>query len=58
MAVAAAQASADPSEAAIESIRPEAFRACVNFLPDGLPEGRGANSRGYEIAANYMATEI
>ena len=54
----AAEASADPSEAAMQSIRPEAIRAHMNFLADDLLEGRGANSRGYEIAARYMATEF
>ena len=55
---AAADAFADPSEAAMQSIRPEAIRAHMNFLADDLLEGRGANSRGYEIAARYMATEF
>src|SRR5579859_6895924 len=54
----AAQASADPPEAAMESIRPEAIRAHMNFLADDLLEGRGTDSRGYEIAAKYMATEF
>jgi hypothetical protein len=48
----------DPSDAAMESIRPEAIRAHMNFLADDLLEGRGANSRGYEISARYMATEF
>jgi hypothetical protein len=56
--VGAAPATADPSEAAMESIRPEAIRAHMNFLADDLLEGRGTNSRGYEIAAKYMATEF
>jgi hypothetical protein len=54
----AAQPTSDPSEAAMESIRPEAIRAHMNFLADDLLEGRGANSRGYEISARYMATEF
>jgi len=54
----ASQASLDPSDAAMESIRPEAIRAHMNFLADDLLEGRGANSRGYEISARYMATEF
>ena len=54
----AAQAASDPSEAAMESIRPEAIRAHMNFLADDLLEGRGTNSRGYEISARYMATEF
>ncbi|HET7107528.1 MAG TPA: M28 family metallopeptidase [Candidatus Acidoferrum sp.] len=52
------QASTDPSDAAMESIRPEAIRAHMNFLADDLIEGRGAISRGYEISARYMATEF
>ena len=40
-----ARASTDPSDVAMESIRPEAIRAHMNFLADGLLEGRGANSR-------------
>lgn len=54
----AAPAATDPSDAAMESIRPEAIRAHMNFLADDLLEGRGANSRGYEISAKYMATEF
>ena len=54
----AAPAATDPSDAAMESIRPEAIRAHMNFLADDLLEGRGTNSRGYEIAAKYMATEF
>jgi hypothetical protein len=54
----AAQAPADPAEAAMQSIRPEAIRAHMNFLADDLLEGRGTDSRGYEIAAKYMATEF
>jgi len=52
------QASTDPSDAGMESIRPEAIRAHMSFLADDLLEGRGANSRGYEIAAKYMSTEF
>jgi hypothetical protein len=54
----AAQAPADPAETAMQSIRPEAIRAHMNFLADDLLEGRGTNSRGHEIAARYMATEF
>ena len=54
----AAPAATDPSDAAMESIRPEAIRAHMNFLADDLLEGRGASSRGYEISAKYMATEF
>jgi hypothetical protein len=54
----AAQATADPADAAMEFIRPEAIRAHMNFLADDLLEGSGTNSHGYEIAARYMATEF
>jgi hypothetical protein len=54
----AASPATDPSDSAMESIRPEAIRAHMNFLADDLLEGRGANSRGYEISARYMATEF
>lgn len=54
----AVPAATDPADAAMESIRPEAIRAHMNFLADDLLEGRGANSRGYEISAKYMATEF
>ncbi len=35
---------------------PERFRAHVTFLADDLLEGREAGSRGYEIAARYVAS--
>jgi Peptidase family M28/PA domain len=54
----AGPAATDPSDAAMESIRPEAIRAHMNFLADDLLEGRGTNSRGHEISARYMATEF
>src|ERR1700720_3400914 len=44
----AAQAPADPAEAALQSIRPETIRSHMNFLADDLLEGRGTDSRGYE----------
>lgn len=37
---------------------PEAFRAHVAFLADDLLEGRDAGSRGYEIAARYVASRF
>jgi hypothetical protein len=38
--------------------KPEAFRAHVTFLADDLLEGRDTGSRGYEIAASYVATRF
>ena len=37
---------------------PDAFRAHVTFLADNLLEGRDAGSRGYEIAARYVASRF
>jgi hypothetical protein len=37
---------------------PERFRAHVAFLADDLLEGRDTGSRGYEIAARYVAAEF
>lgn len=38
-------------------IAPEAVRAHVEFLADDLLEGRDAGTRGYDIAAEYVAAE-
>ncbi|MCW3837500.1 M20/M25/M40 family metallo-hydrolase [Sphingomonas canadensis] len=40
------------------SFRPEAVKAHVEFLADDLLEGRNAGTRGYEIAARYVATRF
>ncbi len=37
---------------------PEAFRSHVTFLADDLLEGREAGTRGYDIAARYVATQF
>jgi Zn-dependent M28 family amino/carboxypeptidase len=39
-------------------MRPEAIRAHMNFLSDDLLEGRGTGTRGYLIAAHYIASEL
>ncbi|HEY0042914.1 MAG TPA: M28 family metallopeptidase [Allosphingosinicella sp.] len=36
----------------------ERFKSHVTFLADDLLEGRDTGSRGYEIAANYVATQF
>ena len=46
------------AEQAMNAIRPEAIRAHMRFLSDSLLEGRGTGTRGYEIAAYYVATEL
>jgi hypothetical protein len=40
------------------SIRPEAIRAHVEFLADDLLEGRAAASRGFDVAAAYVAAQF
>jgi hypothetical protein len=37
---------------------PEVFRAHVAFLSDDMLEGRDAGSRGHELAAHYVATQM
>ena len=37
---------------------PEGFRSHVAFLSDDLLEGRDAGTRGYDIAAKYVATQF
>lgn len=53
---------AGPSEAeaerAMARIRPEAVRAHMRFLADDLLEGRGTGTRGYELAAKYVAARF
>jgi hypothetical protein len=50
--------SADQPLPAAPSFTPERFRAHVAFLADDLLEGRDTGSRGYEIAARYVAAEF
>lgn len=40
-----------------EAIRAEAIRAHMRFLADDLLEGRGTGSRGYHVAAEYVAAQ-
>lgn len=63
LALAAAPARpADPPggevERALAQIRPEAIRAHMRFLADDLLEGRATGSRGYELAAKYVAARF
>jgi Zn-dependent M28 family amino/carboxypeptidase len=46
------------AQPAAPEFRPESFRAHVEFLADDLLEGRDTGSRGYEIAARYVATRF
>jgi hypothetical protein len=44
--------------AALASVSGARFRADVEFLADDLLEGREAGTRGYDLAARYVATEL
>lgn len=55
---AAVAAAADESDAALASIKPEAIRADIRFLSDDLLEGRGTGSRGYQLAAQFVASQF
>jgi Zn-dependent M28 family amino/carboxypeptidase len=46
------------ARAAAETIDPEKIRAHVRFLSLDLLEGRGPGTRGAEIAAEYIATQL
>lgn len=46
-----------PPTSAGETIRPTALRAHMSFLADDLLEGRGTATRGYELAARYVAAQ-
>jgi len=48
----------DPLNTALEAIRPEAIRAHMRFLADDLLEGRGTGTRGYDLAARYVAAHF
>lgn len=54
---AAAQSKPELSGSAA-TIRPAALRAHMSFLADDLLEGRGTATRGYEIAARYVAAQL
>src|SRR6476620_9048216 len=48
----------DRADKAMQSIRAESIRAEMRFLSDDLLEGRGTGTRGYDIAAKFMATQF
>lgn len=48
----------EPPDAALAVITPEAIRAHMRFLADDLLEGRGTGTRGYELAAHYVASQF
>jgi Zn-dependent M28 family amino/carboxypeptidase len=51
-------AAAPAQDAGEPQFRPEVFRAHVTFLADDLLEGRGAGTRGYDLAARYVASRF
>ncbi|HEY5710288.1 MAG TPA: M28 family metallopeptidase [Allosphingosinicella sp.] len=54
----AASAVAQPAAPPAPVFSADAFRAHVTFLADDLLEGREAGTRGYDIAARYVATQF
>lgn len=49
----------DPAvESAANQIQPEGLRAHIRFLADDLLEGRGTGTRGYNLAASYLAAQF
>jgi hypothetical protein len=46
------------ARAAADAIRPEALAAHIRFLADDLLEGREPGTRGYELGARYVASEL
>ncbi|MDQ1411343.1 MAG: hypothetical protein QOJ41_3078 [Acidobacteriaceae bacterium] len=51
-------ANPDAADEGMNAIRPEAIRADMRFLSDDALEGRGTGSRGYDVAAKFMASQF
>jgi hypothetical protein len=45
-------------ETATKAMRPDAIRAHMRFLSDAMLEGRAPGTRGYDIAARYVAAQL
>jgi hypothetical protein len=45
-------------ERALAGVRPAAIRAHMTFLADDALEGRATGSRGYDLAARYVAAQL
>jgi Zn-dependent M28 family amino/carboxypeptidase len=58
LALAAATLAAGPAVSAQPQFSAERFRAHVAFLADDLLEGREPGTRGYDIAARYVAAQF
>jgi hypothetical protein len=48
----------EPLAAALGTVRAPAIRAHMAFLADDLLEGRQAGTRGYDLAARYVAAQL
>ena len=48
----------DGTSGALNSIGASAIRGHVRFLADDLLEGRGTGTRGYDLAASYVASQF
>jgi len=57
-AVASSAGGRAPTASTLAPIRPEAIRAHMRFLSDGQLEGRAPDSRGYALAATYVAAQL
>lgn len=49
---------ASQSRSPLDAVRPDTIRAHMTFLADDLLEGRGTGSRGFELAAKYVAAQF
>jgi Peptidase family M28 len=47
-----------PPDDLLQRIRPEGIRAQMNYLADDLLEGRGTGTRGFMLAAKYVAAQF
>ena len=54
----AARGEFSETQTAMQAIRPEVIQAHMLFLSDGLLQGREPGTRGYDIAAAYIATQM
>jgi hypothetical protein len=54
----ATETAPDDLDRALAAVRGSAYRAHVAFLADDLLEGRATGTRGYDVAALYVASEL
>lgn len=53
-----ASGASSAAQQATRQFRPEAIRAHVTFLADDALEGRGTGTRGHELAAKYLRSQL